>query len=285
MDEMEMDELPEELSNIVLHFMHEIEGFLLLITSDRYHISGTSFDYSILKEMDTFTFTKKNATFSTYVVYDSKSKKIEGDLNLLFEFYLLFINKNESKKMTFVFNYLYKRDGKKLQILPKDLDSEPYLLECEIIPKSKVAVILKKDLDDNILSSFALYKIEKIPNWFILSQDKAMFRPTITRVLSFFNENSIVLDIPMYLFNMMRTENIYPDTPQLEYQEQTEAESIITTLHKGLSSKDYNMFVDFPVITDEICPKCKKRLIWRSGHYGNFLACRNYPECRYVLKK
>jgi len=30
------------------------------------------------------------------------------------------------------------------------------------------------------------------------------------------------------------------------------------------------------------CPKCKAKLILREGRYGRFMACPNYPDCRYT---
>ncbi|MBF0347840.1 MAG: type I DNA topoisomerase [Magnetococcales bacterium] len=33
--------------------------------------------------------------------------------------------------------------------------------------------------------------------------------------------------------------------------------------------------------TDETCPECSKPLLIKLGRFGKFLACSNYPECRY----
>ena len=33
-----------------------------------------------------------------------------------------------------------------------------------------------------------------------------------------------------------------------------------------------------------ICPKCGSKLIERTGKYGKFIGCSNYPKCRYVKK-
>lgn len=37
--------------------------------------------------------------------------------------------------------------------------------------------------------------------------------------------------------------------------------------------------------TDEKCPQCGKNLVIKHGRYGEFTACSNYPECKYVKKK
>lgn len=37
--------------------------------------------------------------------------------------------------------------------------------------------------------------------------------------------------------------------------------------------------------TGEMCPLCGNLLVVRSGKYGKFVACSNYPNCKYVKKK
>ena len=32
----------------------------------------------------------------------------------------------------------------------------------------------------------------------------------------------------------------------------------------------------------KLCPKCGGKLVQKSGKYGPFLACSNYPKCRYT---
>jgi DNA topoisomerase-1 len=36
---------------------------------------------------------------------------------------------------------------------------------------------------------------------------------------------------------------------------------------------------------DEKCPECASDLMWRRGRFGAFIACSNYPNCKYVKKK
>ncbi|HVN81290.1 MAG TPA: type I DNA topoisomerase [Terriglobia bacterium] len=40
---------------------------------------------------------------------------------------------------------------------------------------------------------------------------------------------------------------------------------------------------DIPL--NEACPECGKNLVIKHGRYGEFTACGNYPECKYVRKK
>lgn len=40
-----------------------------------------------------------------------------------------------------------------------------------------------------------------------------------------------------------------------------------------------------PKETGEICPECGNKLVVRKGKYGEFVACSNYPECKYIKKE
>ena len=40
-----------------------------------------------------------------------------------------------------------------------------------------------------------------------------------------------------------------------------------------------------PEETGELCPDCGNPLVIRKGKYGEFTACSNYPECKYVKKE
>ena len=37
--------------------------------------------------------------------------------------------------------------------------------------------------------------------------------------------------------------------------------------------------------TGETCPECGSPLVIRNGRYGEFVACSNYPECKYIKKE
>jgi DNA topoisomerase I len=36
---------------------------------------------------------------------------------------------------------------------------------------------------------------------------------------------------------------------------------------------------------EEKCPECGNDLMWRRGRFGPFIACSNYPECKFIKKK
>jgi DNA topoisomerase-1 len=61
-------------------------------------------------------------------------------------------------------------------------------------------------------------------------------------------------------------------------------------MHKLIESKEKSIQkVQLPVIeTDEICEKCGKNMVIKSGRFGQFLACSGWPDCKNakpILKK
>ena len=40
-----------------------------------------------------------------------------------------------------------------------------------------------------------------------------------------------------------------------------------------------------PEETGEVCPECGSSLVVRNGKYGEFVACSNYPKCKYIKKE
>jgi DNA topoisomerase-1 len=39
-----------------------------------------------------------------------------------------------------------------------------------------------------------------------------------------------------------------------------------------------------PSLTGENCEKCGSPLVYRKGRFGQFIACSNYPKCRFTKK-
>lgn len=46
-----------------------------------------------------------------------------------------------------------------------------------------------------------------------------------------------------------------------------------------------NMVKIPPKPTGEYCPECNSELVIQKGRYGEFIACSNYPECKYTKKE
>lgn len=52
-----------------------------------------------------------------------------------------------------------------------------------------------------------------------------------------------------------------------------------------MDNANANMEKIEPKKTGKKCPKCGNDLVIRKGRYGEFVACNNYPECKYIEKE
>ncbi len=55
-------------------------------------------------------------------------------------------------------------------------------------------------------------------------------------------------------------------------------EPIVEDAFKNMAKKEAEK-------TGEMCPECGNPLVVRRGKYGEFVACSNYPECKYIKKE
>jgi DNA topoisomerase-1 len=52
-----------------------------------------------------------------------------------------------------------------------------------------------------------------------------------------------------------------------------------------LRGKDGSLETKKDRLLEETCPKCKSQLVVKHGRYGEFTACSNYPDCKYIKQK
>jgi DNA topoisomerase-1 len=57
------------------------------------------------------------------------------------------------------------------------------------------------------------------------------------------------------------------------------------TTKRLVRGSDGQLQVETLAPIDEKCPDCGNPLIWRRGRFGSFIACSNYPTCKYIKKK
>ncbi len=64
---------------------------------------------------------------------------------------------------------------------------------------------------------------------------------------------------------------------------------VLSDFYKLFEPRVKDAFTDMekkaPTQTGEVCPECGNPLVVRKGRYGEFVACSNYPECKYVKKE
>ena len=64
---------------------------------------------------------------------------------------------------------------------------------------------------------------------------------------------------------------------------------VLSNFYKLFEPRVKNAFSDMekkaPEQTGENCPECGSPLVIRNGRYGEFVACSNYPACKYIKKE
>ncbi len=114
-------------------------------------------------------------------------------------------------------------------------------------------------------------------------QDKA-FKPTESGILTsdkltqFFND----------IINVEYTAQMEKELDNIAEGDDDYFDAIDTFIKKFqplLDNANTNMEVIAPKKTGEKCPECGHDLVERKGRYGTFIACENYPECKYIKKE
>lgn len=53
---------------------------------------------------------------------------------------------------------------------------------------------------------------------------------------------------------------------------------------KNLTEKEKSVERHREIITDRVCPECESKLEYKRGRFGKFIACTNYPDCKFTDK-
>lgn len=90
----------------------------------------------------------------------------------------------------------------------------------------------------------------------------------LLKTIKKYNKVTIAEDIKNQIFMKLNASNV--DSKE---NRKTHVEAI----HKNLEEKNNN-------IKSDICPRCGGKLVARTGKYGPFKGCSNFPKCRFTLK-
>ncbi len=98
-----------------------------------------------------------------------------------------------------------------------------------------------------------------------------------------------------------KLQEFFSDLINVEYTRQMESEldeiadgklvwnNVLAKFYELFEPRVKDAFTDMqkkaPVETGEKCPECGNPLVIRKGRYGEFTACSNYPECKYIKKE
>lgn len=90
------------------------------------------------------------------------------------------------------------------------------------------------------------------------------------------------------LINVEYTKNMEEDLDKIA-DEHIDHIKILREFYDIFEPKVENAFKDMekkaPTETGEVCPNCGSPMVLKKGKYGEFEACSNYPECKYIKKE
>ncbi len=90
------------------------------------------------------------------------------------------------------------------------------------------------------------------------------------------------------IINVRYTANMEEDLDKIAQGELNNLE-VLTNFYQifdeTLQKAFKGMEKEKPEETGEVCPECGNPLVVRKGRYGEFVACSNYPNCKYIKKE
>ncbi|MDR1782377.1 MAG: type I DNA topoisomerase [Bacilli bacterium] len=90
------------------------------------------------------------------------------------------------------------------------------------------------------------------------------------------------------IINVKYTANMEHELDEIAH-DKIKALDVLTNFYNKfeplLENAKKNMEKIAPKPTGETCPVCGSPMVYRQGRYGQFEACSNYPECKYIKKE
>lgn len=90
------------------------------------------------------------------------------------------------------------------------------------------------------------------------------------------------------LINVEYTKNMEEDLDKIA-DERIDHIPVLRNFYDIFEPKVKSAFQDMeknsPKETGEVCPNCGSNMVFKKGKYGEFEACSNYPECKYIKRE
>ena len=103
----------------------------------------------------------------------------------------------------------------------------------------------------------------------VKSNKPVMYVSKLQKHIESFNQNKLTTFELDEVVEKIQSSNI--DSKEMRKQHKS-------SIRENIKSNNIN-------IAKGICPKCGGTLVERTGKYGSFIGCSNYPKCRYTSKK
>lgn len=215
---------------------------------------------------------------ATSVVLDNNDYKFNASgSRIQFDGYLKVYGQYEKNKDTFLPELV---EGERLE--SQKVDKEQHFTNP---PARYSEAKLIKELEELGIgrpSTYATIIDTIVAREYVEMVDKT-FKPTESGMLT--NEKLVEYFDP--IINVEYTAQMENELDEIANGEDTYLNAITTFENKFeplLDKANKEMEKIEPKKTGEKCPECGGDLVIRKGRYGEFVACSNYPECKYIKK-
>ena len=215
----------------------------------------------------------------TTIIFDNHDYKFKttGQI-LLFEGYLKVYRDYESSE-----DKILPELGDKQECVATDVNSEQHFTR----PPSRYSEAkLIKELEELGIGRPSTYAkiIDTIKERGYVELEDKKFKPTEMGVETTDKLQEYFSD----LINVEYTRDMEEDLDKVAEGEEESGE-VLSNFYQLFEPRVKNAFSDMekkaPEETGEVCPECGSPLVIRKGRYGEFVACSNYPTCKYIKKE
>ena len=215
----------------------------------------------------------------TTIIFDNNDYKFKttGQL-LLFEGYLKIYKDYESSE-----DKILPEINDKQECVATDVSSEQHFTKP---PARYTEAKLIKELEELGIGRPSTYAkiIDTIKERNYVEMVDKKFKPTemgietTDKLQEFFSD----------LINVEYTRDMEEDLDKVAEGKEVWNE-LLANFYQLFEPRVKNAFSDMekkaPEETGEVCPECGSPLVVRNGRYGEFVACSNYPTCKYIKKE
>lgn len=101
------------------------------------------------------------------------------------------------------------------------------------------------------------------------------------------NAKTVKVDYVINLKNLKSYLKSYDDGTNYSLEEMNQIYNKLIAAHSNLTNRQHVKSIKQTQkeLNQGICPRCGSKLIERSGKYGLFFGCSNYPKCKFIKKK
>lgn len=249
------------------------ESIQKYLTEDEFKLYGLIYKRTLASLMSSAIFNSTRVEFS-----NTDSIWALNGQQLVFDGYLKVYGKSDEDENDLIpeFELGKAYNAEEIQILDKFTQPKSRYTEASLI----------KDMEEKGIGRPSTYAqtIQTLKDRAYIQMEKKSLVPTEQGILT----SDKLHEFFSNLINVEYTANMESNLDKIASGEKNKTEQLTEFYDEFVPLLDNareNMQAIYPIPTDEICPECGKPLVVRLGKYGEFIACSNYPECKYIKKE